>query len=250
MRKYTFSSGANDLTPLFCGVEACKSEHRFGPYVRDCFLIHFCFSGKGTLWDKHGKHKIAAGELFVIRPGEVTVYEADKTDPWTYGWVGFIGSSAQPFFAAGSVFPCPEEMKERVEEAFRPERPQKERFLAVLYELISRLFDPEKEETEDKISSIRRFVRYNYMREIRVEALAKEAGFERSYLYRMFKQRYGVGIKEYLTSVRLNQAKTFLLKGHSVSDTAHMVGYEDEFNFSKTYKKYFGYPPKKEGKQA
>jgi AraC-like DNA-binding protein len=76
-----------------------------------------------------------------------------------------------------------------------------------------------------------------------VEGLAKSYGFERSYLFRMFKARYGVGIKEYIIRVRMRCALQFLEEGAGVSECAHLVGYEDEFNFSKAFKKHYGYSP-------
>jgi AraC-like DNA-binding protein len=37
----------------------------------------------------------------------------------------------------------------------------------------------------------------------------------------------------------MKSAKNLLEKGYSVSSTAFMVGYKDEFNFSKAFKKHF-----------
>lgn len=251
MDQYTFSNEVRDLSPIFCGFQACEKSHRFGPYVRDCYLIHFCLAGKGKLWDKRGEHKISEGELFIIRPGEVTVYEADKTHPWEYGWIGFHGTAAQPFLTGDSVYPCPVELLSRVRELYNTESRSPELYLSVLYELLSRLFYKEDEtDAYGRIASVRRYIRYNYMRNVRVSDLAHTFGFERSYLYRMFKTRYGISVKEFLTSVRMEQAKTFLSEGYPVNVTAHMVGYEDEFNFSKTFKKFYGYPPAKEKEQS
>ena len=82
------------------------------------------------------------------------------------------------------------------------------------------------------------------MKDISAGGIARDFGFDRSHLYRIFKERYGTGIKSHITEVRMARAKGLLLLGHSVSDTAYMVGFHDEFNFSKAYKKYFGYSPR------
>ena len=65
----------------------------------------------------------------------------------------------------------------------------------------------------------------------------------RIYLSRIFKEDYGISIKKYIVSVRMNHAKKFLEDGHSVSDVADMVGYSDAFGFSKMFKSYFGVSP-------
>ena len=81
------------------------------------------------------------------------------------------------------------------------------------------------------------------MNSISVGALAKEFGYERSSLYRGFVSRYGIGVKEYLTELRMTRAKDFLSAGHTVSETAYLVGYRDEFGFSRAFKKHFGEAP-------
>jgi AraC-like DNA-binding protein len=116
--------------------------------------------------------------------------------------------------------------------------------LGLIYDLIYRISDEERSGGGDeKLRMIRRYVKYNYMLPITVGSLSHDFGFERSYLYRMFKNKYGVGVKEYITSVRLEKAEQFLRDGYSVKESAAMVGYEDEFNFSKAFKARYGKSP-------
>ena len=81
------------------------------------------------------------------------------------------------------------------------------------------------------------------METVDIARLAKEYGYERSYLYRLFKKNYGTGIKEYINKIKMEKAKSFLEKGIFVNTVATMVGYGDEFNFSKAFKKYYGVSP-------
>ncbi len=232
------------LAPLFVGVEQCERGHKFGPHVRNCYLIHFCLSGCGTLQDKYGTHRIGAGELFVIRPGEVTVYEADKKTPWEYAWIGFNGTAADPFLSAPSVFAAPDKLHERVAAYVRTGELAPEIYLSLLYELIYKLFQKsEKARSRAGADEICRYIQYNYMKPLQTGELAALFGFERSYLYRLFKQKTGAGVKEYLTAVRMEKACEFLKEGFGVGETAHLVGYADEFNFSRTFKTRFGISP-------
>ena len=79
--------------------------------------------------------------------------------------------------------------------------------------------------------------------DISAESVGRSFGYERTYLYRIFKKRYGIGIKEYIINVRMENARQFLIDGRSVGETAALTGYKDEFNFSRAYKKHFGIPP-------
>ena len=86
------------------------------------------------------------------------------------------------------------------------------------------------------------------MRDLSINELSDTFGFDRSYLFRIFKQRYGIGLKEYLTKIRMENATRLLSDGFSVTEVATMVGYSDPFNFSKMFKSYHGVSPSKYGK--
>ena len=68
-------------------------------------------------------------------------------------------------------------------------------------------------------------------------------GLERHYLARLFKQKTGGTLKEYITEKRMEEAAQLLEAGNTVGYTAQMIGYSDPFVFSKTFKKRFGMPP-------
>ena len=236
------------VVPLFIGEDRCEPRHSFGPYIREYYIIHVCLSGKGVLHDKFGTHKISAGELFIIRPGETTLYTADEADPWHYVWLAFDGINSEKFNTDRSVYTCPIEITRRLPELIRKDERAPYAYVAMIYELIYNLFS--KKEESDKLSEIKSFIDYNYMQDINVEKLTKLFSFERSYLYRIFKKRYGVGVKEYILEVRCERAKQFLRDGHTVSETAYLVGYRDEFNFSRTFKTHTGRSPSEYKKRS
>lgn len=240
--------GFSDIIPLFSGEEICKSSHSFGPFVRDYHIIHFCLSGKGKLFDKFGSHEIKEGEFFVIRPGETTIYTADKNEPWHYIWIAFSGSLASVFNTEKSVYAFDGELKRELVSLIKEDEDSPEAYAPILYRLL-RIFCDSKKSHGDKLLKIKSYIDYNYMNNLSVELLAETFAFERSYLFRIFKARFGIGVKEYLTSVRMERAIGFLREGHSVSECASLVGYSDEFNFSKAFKKRFGTSPSKYKKQ-
>ena len=243
--EYVINTKTNNLAPLFVGREACESGHNFGPYERDCYLVHFCISGKGVLKNQYGTFNIGEGQLFVIRPGEITTYTADKTNPWEYVWIAF--RSDEIFFEDGnSVFDTPQGLDDKLIDIIREEQVSYEGCLSVIYSIIYHTARPNEVYAGDEtVRRIRNYIKYNYMLPITVNSISKSFGFNRCHLYRTFKTKYGIGIKEYLTSIRMEKAKEFLKRGYSVKESAYMVGYEDEFNFSNAFQERYGIRPSK-----
>lgn len=244
MESYVINVKGSRIIPLFAGHEACSPSHSFGPYVRDCYLIHFCIGGKGVLKNESGSYAVGAGSFFVIRPGEVTTYTADAVSPWEYMWIAFRTEGEEYFTDGCSVYDTPSGIDDRLHSLLKNDQLSHEGCLGIIYDLVYRVSESEESAGGDeKIRRIRRYIKYNYMLPISVGSLAHDFGFERSYLYRMFKSKYGVGVKEYISSVRLERAEQFLRDGYSVKESAAMVGYTDEFNFSKAFKTRYGVSP-------
>ena len=86
-----------DLSLCFCGMEICESSYGFGPAIREQYLIHYVLDGKGTYSVGNKTYNIKKNQGFLIYPNELTYYEADKYDPWTYIWVGFNGIKAEQY---------------------------------------------------------------------------------------------------------------------------------------------------------
>lgn len=247
MKEFIIDShkGATDIIPIFAGEQVCQPSHSFGPAMREYYLIHFVLSGKGVILDSRGRHTISAGELFIIRPDEVTTYTADRDEPWHYIWLSFRGRRAEEAFRnAPTRLPSPDGTAEKLRELITLEEAGADIYTSFIYELIHRLFSGGGSEIS-AASRVKRYINYSYMECIGAQEIAEKFGFERSYLFRIFKARYGVGVKEYLTAVRMEHAAQFLKSGQNVATVSSMVGYRDVFNFSKAFKKYYGISPAK-----
>ncbi len=232
--------GSPELIPLYAGHEDCLASHRFGPYIRDSYLIHYCLSGCGVLKDKYGEHSIKSGEIFIIRPGESTIYEADEDFPWSYIWIAFSGARAEELSKFPSVAEMPKEPFFKILSYLNEGISSSDIYISALYEIFHHL--PCKKE-KGGIAELKRYIDCNYMNRISVSDLARRFGFERSYLFRMFKARVGMGIKEYITEVKMRHAELFIKSGYSVNECSSMTGYSDSSVFSRAYKQHFGKAP-------
>ena len=117
-------------------------------------------------------------------------------------------------------------------------------FISLIYKLIYHLFD-EKKGNASVPEKIKQYIDFNYMEDLSTLAISNHFKYERSYIYRIFKNHFGMGIKEYIIKTRMEHAQILLKRGYSVGKTSLAVGYKDQTNFSKAYKKYFGDLPRR-----
>lgn len=76
---------------------------------------------------------------------------------------------------------------------------------------------------------------------------AKKIGVSYEYMRHCFKEEIGRTPLEYLTVIRLEQAKRYLTASrfYSVSDIAFLCGFSDAYYFSRCFKKHIGVSPYK-----
>ena len=231
-----------DLNPLVAGQEVCKNGHSFGPAIRSYVLIHYVVSGKGIYYAPDGAHPVSAGQAFIILPGVVTTYTADREDPWHYIWVGFDGGLSEDFRELPPVLEAPGEIfHQLLREAQSTSLPEYA-LSAGLFRLYARLFG-NREDGNRHVQRVENYIRTCYMQPLRVEQIAQELNLDRRYLSRLFKAHTGQTMQEYLLTVRLEAARQHLKEGCSVNRAAALCGYEDVSNFSRMFKRRFGVAP-------
>lgn len=75
--------------------------------------------------------------------------------------------------------------------------------------------------------------------------LCNKLDLSRSYLYTLFKNNLGVSPQQFLINLRMEQAKEILANtDEAIQSISQLVGYSDEFTFSKAFKRYSAFSPK------
>ena len=236
------NKGLNDFLPCDFGYEDCKCGKVFGPYVRDYYLIHFVYSGKGTLKNDRDLYKIEQGSAFLIRPGEVCTYTADKEKPWSYIWIGFTGKMSHDFDNVSDVFQYDMFFADELFTLIDSKSMIEIQLAAILFKLYWFLFNHENK--IDPVNKIIGYIDANYMNKISIVKVANELNIDRKHLARIFKSRKKITMQQYLVKKRMTVAKELLQNGHNVGETALMVGYSDGFVFSRAFKSYYNISPK------
>ena len=116
------------------------------------------------------------------------------------------------------------------------------RIVSQLFCLYGELFG-ERRGKSDYARQVMDYVEAMYMQPIRVGEIAAGLHLDRRYLSRVFRERTGQTVQEYILSVRMSEAKRFLSEGLSVGETAERCGYSDGFLFSKMFKRWVGVSP-------
>ena len=247
-----------------CGIEECLPEHSFGPAVRNHYLIHFILKGKGCYIVENKKYNLTQNQGFLICPDTLTYYEADKTNPWTYIWIGFNGLKAKSYLENADLnrenlifnyVKKPNALKLYIDEIlklkninFEDELKREGLLYLFLAELVGNT-EYQKEKVEKQIDIYIKkaieYIEYNYIEDIKITDIANFIGVNRSYLFTVFKKNLNISPQEFLLNYRMEKAYVLLNNDKlSISDIARSVGYRDPLNFSKMFKKINGVSPK------
>ncbi len=232
----------HDLNPLVAGEEQCTPGHLFGPHVREYTLIHFVVSGKGRFMRGNETYEVHAGEAFIILPGEVTTYCADDEEPWFYQWIGFTGALTARFSQISPVVSYRKNWVEEILSSYENDGVGEWRAAALLFEMCASFFAGHKPQNH-YVRRVETYINTMYMQPIRVEEIAERMNLDRRYLSRLFKQKTGRTVQEYIIEVRIAAAKRQLERGVSVGEAAQLAGYDDVCNFSKIFKRITGKSP-------
>ena len=107
--------------------------------------------------------------------------------------------------------------------------------------------DEEATTGNDLVDGVVKYIKQNYMTDIRLSSVAKMRAVSPEHLSRTFKSCTGLGFNEYVTILRLKKAEDMLQndRNMTVSEIAYECGFNDGNYFSYKFKKLFGVSPLK-----
>ncbi len=109
----------------------------------------------------------------------------------------------------------------------------------------SALFDCVEHNTSfERIARVLRFIQDNISSPLEIKELAKIATMSVSAFHKSFREITSESPIQYIKKVRLNKARDLLSnRGINANVVADEVGFSSASQFSREYKRYFGYPP-------
>ena len=77
-----------------------------------------------------------------------------------------------------------------------------------------------------------------------IAQIAEMVGMPEKRLKAVFKKMYGMGLYAYLRQLRMDKARQLLLEGKSIKMIIHVIGYENESNFCKAFRRKYKQSPR------
>ena len=234
-----------------------KEQVYTGLRLKSLYTVYFVLQGTGALHTRGDVLPLKAGDVFFSFPAEPFAIES-ITD-FQYMYISFLGARGNRIMDKLGVCPkaplypdcealetvwtqglqSPSEISDIASEAV---------LLHTFAYLGGRLpeFSSRGEGQVDLTSMIQKYVDEHFSDpDFSLERLGSSLKYNKKYLSTVFKRHVGVGIVEYLHTVRIQHACTMLKQGFtSVSDVAFRCGYPDAQYFSKVFKRRMTISPR------
>ena len=255
------SKKSSDISVHNIGFEDCSPGYHYGPRICPYHIIHFVTKGRGVLSIHQERQEVHAGEAFFIPAEQVASYEASKEDPWTYSWIGFLGTGADSFVRQLLVggkksFVITSLNTDRyaglIEEGAMLSGTSMANYykansllLSILSELATDLTGRISVTAESTLADeIGYYLEMKYSEPVTMMEAARHFGIHPNYLTRIFRERYGITPKKFLQQIKMKKAGQMLRKmDMSIGLIAQALGFEDQMAFSKCFRKEMGMSP-------
>jgi len=248
---------SHEIDFLFCGKAVYYTDHSYGPYIKDSFLIVYIESGTSTLHVGNTAYTIGENNLVIFYPNSGIYYKNTEDCEWRIWWMGIDGagvfsylhmlnvSQEKPFLtvkASHDVLACFHEMNETIHSSSLE---KKMLGLSLMYRIFSILAQDQMENPSSVLQNILHYIQYHYDTIGNIAEIHRNFSMSKSSLWRLFKQETGMSPLEYLTEIRCRRACTLLTQtDFPIQSIAGSIGYSDPLYFSRVFRKSTGQSPR------
>jgi len=226
-------------------------------------ILIACISGSGSCMLHEREWQVGPGDLLFLPPRMRHTYRSDTSSPWTIFWVHYSGLRAGDYLSALGVTPeqpvvavddsCV--LPEVFEDIFRHvHHGFNESAMTGLSTAFTRLLGLAKvhqgapnmrnRKAENRLLKALSLMRHDLARSWTLEELATSAAMSVPHFTELCRRQTGLPPLALLIRLRLQRAMDLLQQGsHNVTEAARAVGYEDQFYFSRLFRKHMGLTP-------
>ncbi len=238
--------------------------------------IGVCLSGKGRFYFGDKTYEVSPGDIFVVNNLERHIAQSEASDPSRYLFVNFkpelLGDEDKelllPFVynpkaftnKIGKELPVARQigdaMRQLMQEQANGHQAYRSMMKGILLQICSLLFRhySAQEDCEEpfnkvfepymKLQPALAYLRANFRDSVELEDLARELKLSSSRARHLFKQIMGEGFKEYVTQLRINEAKKLLAGTNAtVTDICMSCGFQNISPFYRAFQAIVGMTP-------
>ena len=225
---------------------------------RTDYQLLYVASGTATFVFDGEEHRCPAGSVVLYRPNETHFYSYNLKDKTEMYWIHFTGNKVEDIL--GKYGPNKQisfarvsnkyvELCEKIIYELQLKRPMFGEITAALFlellGLISRGVQTRKDAYDASIEEALIYFHKHYNENIELEQYAKSCNMSICWFARQFRNRTGMSPKQYITDIRIGNAKTLLhATNKSIGEIGYMCGYDNQLYFSRIFKKYVGISPR------
>ena len=226
-------------------------------------ILIYCLEGRGAVQLGQATFQMKQGHVVVIPANMPHSYYADTEHPWSIFWIHFNGRQSGHVLESLGVDACNpllyvpyvEMMREAFEDIYAclNYHYSDAGLLAMSGELIRLLgkiklhySNPHKERqaVENRIMATIDFMEEHLDMSVSVEELAAHAGQSTTHYSRLFKHRTSLSPMAYFIQRKMRKACELLIQtDQSVKAISENLGYDDQYYFSRLFKKIQGVSP-------
>ena len=259
---YPYNPEARTLPFFLFGIGGSEYQGRVDrPDGYNWDQIFFCAAGNGTLEYDEKVVRIGAGDYFFLPKNKPHAYYPDG-ELWEVRWIAFEGSICDEILLRFGMTepivltPADETTMERIFDKMVVSQENDilycdhicsglvYDYLIEFHRMMDSNADSSKSRQISMLLPLLRFMHDNFRSDISMTQLSELMGVTPQHFCRVFKKTMNVRPNEFLTQIRLDEAKRLLTeKDVSVSEAAERSGFRDPVYFSTVFRKHEGISP-------
>lgn len=242
-----------------------QARHHFRerPSGSEQFILIYCVEGKGEIRLNETVFAVPADHFFMIPAGVPHAYRADEKDPWSIYWIHFTGSKSAGWGRfAGQITAIERGKNARIND--------RTDLFSEIFRNLDRGFSIETLEYVNLclphlLASFTHLNRFRLIREpgekdivgqsinfmldrlaekLKLDEIAAEIGLSASHFSRLFLNRTGHSPIDYFIQLKIQRACRLLdNSSKTIAEIAREMGFDDQFYFSRTFRKVMGMSP-------
>lgn len=227
------------------------------------FILIYCTVGNGEIRLNETTYAVPANHFFIIPAGIPHAYHSDEQNPWSIYWIHFSGLKSGNY----ARFACQPLAIERGKTSRITDRID---LFSEIFRNLDRGFSIEtleyvnlclphllasftylsqfrliKESGEkDPVAQSINFMLEQLTKKLKLDEIAAETGLSASHFSRLFVNRTGHSPIDYFIQLKVQRSCRLLDNpGWTIADVSREMGFDDQFYFSRVFRKVMGMSP-------